>query len=163
MTSPQSNRVATIADFMHHSTASCAHQPSLSIVESSHGNIQAAKSNNNNERRVSRSATGKKTSLHHLHHAKTAHSAAAAAAHHYAKNKKAFRILCLVTCSLIFFWMPWIVAWPVQAYCQCLPRFAYALTYWLEYLNSLINSVILIVFNQNFRKKFLSLFFNFGK
>lgn len=129
-------------------------QFSLPVIDSSMSSLIKT-----NERRIVRSATSKKQQAKVA--AAAAAAAAAVAAHHYTKNKKAFRILCLVTCSLIIFWLPWIVSWPVQAYCHCLPRFFYTFTYWLEYLNSLVNSIILIVFNQHFRKKFLSLFFNF--
>ncbi|CAF0932383.1 unnamed protein product [Brachionus calyciflorus] len=76
----------------------------------------------------------------------------------YKKNQKAFRTLFFVTCSLIVLWFPWMVSWPIDAYCNCVPRGFYALTYWLEYLNSLVNSVILIAGNQHFRRKFLLLF-----
>lgn len=114
------------------------------------------------QNRMAKQKNANKTTTDRTSSAAAAAAAAAViAAHNYTKNKKAFRILFWVTCSLIMFWMPWIVAWPVQAYCNCLPRYAYALTYWLEYLNSLINSIILIVGNQHFRKKFLSLFINF--
>lgn len=152
--SPSSSRMAD-----NNMPTSHYHQLHLPIIESVScatiaTNTPIAKS----ERRFTRSGTSKKGAHHNQ--LKTA-AAMAVVAHHYAKNKKAFRILCLVTCSLIIFWMPWIVSWPVQAYCNCLPRFFYTLTYWLEYLNSLINSVILIVFNQHFRKKFLLVFFNF--
>ncbi|RNA31023.1 muscarinic acetylcholine receptor M4-like [Brachionus plicatilis] len=62
----------------------------------------------------------------------------------YKKNKKAFRTLVFVTTCLTILWIPWMVSWPIDAYCNCVPRRFYALTYWMEYLNSLFNSVILI-------------------
>jgi hypothetical protein len=79
----------------------------------------------------------------------------------HANNKKAFRILIFVSASLVFLWSPWIVSWPVQAYCNCLPRLYYAIVYWLEYLNSLLNSIILIFGNHNFRKRLFGLIFKF--
>lgn len=80
--------------------------------------------------------------------------------HQHANNKKAFRILFFVTCTSILFWLPWIITWPIQAYCECVPKLAYASFYWMEYLNSLINCIILVIGNQNFRKK---LFFCYYK
>lgn len=170
MNSPSTSRVTTTA--LDSTTTSAGNYPpsgaavvlfALPILESSRSSLtnvsnQIIQQSENSNHRIIRSATSK--SFKNPHQLKTA-AAAAVAAHHYTKNKKAFRILCLVTCTLIVFWMPWIISWPVQAYCNCLPRFFYALTYWLEYLNSLVNSIILIVFNQHFRKKFLSIFFNF--
>lgn len=76
----------------------------------------------------------------------------------YKKNKKAFRTLTFVTTCLVILWLPWMVSWPIDAYCNCIPRKFYGLTYWMEYLNSLFNSVILIFANQHFRRKFLYLF-----
>ena len=72
------------------------------------------------------------------------------------KNRKAFRTLFSVTCSLIIFWLPWIILWPIDAYCQCLPRIVYIIIYFMEYLNSLINSVFIVFGNQHFRRKFLN-------
>ena len=71
------------------------------------------------------------------------------------KNRKAFRTLLSVTCSLIVFWAPWIILWPVDAWCQCLPRYVYICIYIMEYLNSLINSIFIVAGNQHFRRKFL--------
>ena len=53
--------------------------------------------------------------------------------------------------------------WPVEAYCfatrqECLPRVIYSISYFLEYLNSLMNPLILIIGNQHFRLKFIALF-----
>lgn len=76
----------------------------------------------------------------------------------YKKNKKAFRTLAFVTTFLLILWFPWMISWPIDAYCNCVPRKFYAVTYWMEYLNSLFNSVILIFGNQHFRKKFFALF-----
>jgi hypothetical protein len=76
----------------------------------------------------------------------------------YAKNKKVFRTLLFVTMYLIIFWLPWIISWPIDAYCKCVPLNFYTLTYWMEYSNSLINSIILIISNQNFRKKLIDIF-----
>ena len=73
------------------------------------------------------------------------------------KNRKAFRTLLSVTCSLIIFWLPWIVFWPIDAYCQCGPRHVYIVIYAMEYLNSLINSIFIVVGNQHFRRKFVNL------
>ena len=73
------------------------------------------------------------------------------------KNRKAFRTLLSVTCSLILFWMPWIVFWPLDAYFQCMPRYGYVIIYSMEYLNSLINSIFIVVGNQHFRRRFLNL------
>ena len=76
------------------------------------------------------------------------------------KNRKVFRTLFSVTCSLVIFWSPWILLWPIDAYCNCVPKSLYIISYCMEYLNSLINSILLVVGNQHFRKKFLSLFLN---
>lgn len=74
------------------------------------------------------------------------------------KNRKAFRTLLFVTCFLIVFWVPWIITWPIGAYCNCVPDRLYSITYWMEYSNSFTNSIILITGNQHFRKKFISMF-----
>jgi hypothetical protein len=75
-----------------------------------------------------------------------------------AKNKKVFKTLLFVSAFLIVFWAPWIISWPIDAYCKCIPRRVYSITYWMEYFNSFSNPIILIVCNQHFRAKFLALF-----
>ena len=52
--------------------------------------------------------------------------------------------------------MPWIISWPVQTYCNCISNELFVFTYWLEYLNSFVNSVVLVFGNAHFRKKFYS-------
>ena len=79
-------------------------------------------------------------------------------ANNYSKNKKVFRTLLFVTCYLITFWLPWVITWPIDAYCECVPVQVTIVTYWMEYSNSFINSIILIVGNHHFRKKLFSLF-----
>ena len=71
------------------------------------------------------------------------------------KNRKVFRTLLSVTCSLIVFWAPWIILWPVDAWCNCLPRYIYIFIYFMEYMNSLANSIFIVAGNQHFRRKFL--------
>jgi hypothetical protein len=71
------------------------------------------------------------------------------------KNRKVFRTLLTVTCSLIIFWAPWITLWPVDAACQCVPRYIYIWIYSMEYMNSLANSIFIVAGNQHFRRKFL--------
>jgi len=71
------------------------------------------------------------------------------------KNRKVFRTLLTVTCSLIIFWAPWIILWPVDAACQCVPRYVYIWIYSMEYMNSLANSMFIVAGNQHFRRKFL--------
>ena len=79
------------------------------------------------------------------------------------KNRKAFRTLFFVTISLVIFWAPWMVLWPVHTYCKCVPSYLYSIAYWMEYLNSFINSAILIVGNQKFRNKVISICIKFKK
>ena len=74
------------------------------------------------------------------------------------KNKRAFRTLLIVTLPFILLWTPWMIAWPINTYCYCIPERIYGITYWLEYLNSLINSVLLIAVNTQFRDKFVAMF-----
>ena len=54
----------------------------------------------------------------------------------FKKNKKAFRTLLFVSCSIIILWAPWIILWPVEAYCfaikkPCIPKVIYAISYLL--------------------------------
>ena len=88
------------------------------------------------------------------------------ALNHYsnlAKNRKAFRTLFFVTISLVLFWTPWIVLWPVNTYCKCVPKYLYSISYWMEYLNSFVNSIILIAGNQHFRVKVIAVWLKFKK
>ena len=50
---------------------------------------------------------------------------------------------------------PWILSWPIESYCRCIPDQFYSFTYWMEYMNSFVNPIILIVGNTHFRSRFL--------
>ncbi len=81
----------------------------------------------------------------------------------FKKNKKAYKTLLLVSSSIIILWLPWVILWPIEAYCfvsdkECIPEIIYSISYFLEYLNSLMNPLILIIGNQHFRLKFIALF-----
>jgi hypothetical protein len=79
--------------------------------------------------------------------------------YHYNKNKKAFRTLFLVSSSLIIFWTPFIISWPIYTYCpSCMRRNFYLFAYWMKYFFSFSNSIILIFGNLSFRTKLFQIF-----
>ena len=74
------------------------------------------------------------------------------------KNRKAFVTLFCVTVFIILFWSPWIILWPINAYCNCIPRPMYSFAYWMKYMNSFTNPIILILGNKHFNSRFKSVF-----
>ncbi len=78
------------------------------------------------------------------------------------KNRKSFVTLIFITIFLISFWAPWIILWPINAYCNsCIPRPIYSFAYWMKYLNSFTNPIILIIGNKHFNEKFKVTFYGF--
>ena len=79
------------------------------------------------------------------------------------RNKRAFRILIITTMVHLLLWLPWITSWSFSLF---LSIAGYEATYWILYLNSILNPIILMVNNRGFRlllKLFLIKVFKFIK
>lgn len=73
------------------------------------------------------------------------------------QNEKAFRALMLISTVYMILWTPWIIIWPIQAYCGCAPNWFYETTYWMQYCNSLSNPIALIAGHSTFRESIFKL------
>jgi hypothetical protein len=71
------------------------------------------------------------------------------------KEKNAIKCVSFITISLISCWSLYAVIWPLDAYYEL--HFTHPLielSYWLNYISSGINPIILIIFNSNIKKRF---------
>lgn len=74
------------------------------------------------------------------------------------KSERAFLCILLVSTNIIAFWMVFIVCWPINAYCNgCLDVVLMEVSYWLAYLASTTNPIIVLTFNKTIRRKAFSI------
>ncbi|PSN53948.1 hypothetical protein C0J52_12530, partial [Blattella germanica] len=77
------------------------------------------------------------------------------------KEKRATLILGLIMGSFIACWLPFFFLYiltPMCAWCQ-VPDSAFAIAFWLGYMNSALNPVIYTIFNKDFRRAFRRILF----
>ena len=78
------------------------------------------------------------------------------------RERKAARVLGIITGAFVFCWLPFFVVAVVRPMCGMvceLPHYWYSLFLWLGYFNSLINPIIYTIFNPSFRCAFKKVFF----
>ncbi|XP_028157000.1 probable G-protein coupled receptor No18 [Ostrinia furnacalis] len=77
------------------------------------------------------------------------------------KEKRATLILGLIMGSFIACWLPFFFLYILKAACrQCvIPPNAFAIAFWLGYMNSVLNPVIYTIFNKDFRRAFRRILF----
>lgn len=77
------------------------------------------------------------------------------------KEKRATLILGLIMGSFIACWLPFFFLYILKAAChQCdIPGSAFAIAFWLGYMNSVLNPVIYTIFNKDFRRAFRRILF----
>lgn len=77
------------------------------------------------------------------------------------KEKRATLILGLIMGSFIACWLPFFFLYILKAACrQCvIPSSAFAIAFWLGYMNSVLNPVIYTIFNKDFRRAFRRILF----
>ncbi|XP_034254726.1 alpha-2C adrenergic receptor isoform X2 [Thrips palmi] len=77
------------------------------------------------------------------------------------KEKRATLILGLIMGSFIACWLPFFTLYiltPLCSFCN-IPDKAFAIAFWLGYMNSVLNPVIYTVFNKDFRRAFRRILF----
>ncbi|KAJ1525180.1 hypothetical protein ONE63_010012 [Megalurothrips usitatus] len=77
------------------------------------------------------------------------------------KEKRATLILGLIMGSFIACWLPFFTLYiltPLCSFCA-IPDKAFAIAFWLGYMNSVLNPVIYTVFNKDFRRAFRRILF----
>ncbi|XP_075210940.1 alpha2-adrenergic-like octopamine receptor [Lycorma delicatula] len=77
------------------------------------------------------------------------------------KEKRATLILGLIMGSFIACWLPFFLLYiltPICSVCQVPPQ-AFAIAFWLGYMNSALNPVIYTIFNKDFRRAFRRILF----
>lgn len=77
------------------------------------------------------------------------------------KEKRATLILGLIMGSFIACWLPFFFLYILTAICSAcqIPDFAFAVAFWLGYMNSALNPVIYTIFNKDFRRAFRRILF----
>ncbi|KAJ0170694.1 hypothetical protein K1T71_013466 [Dendrolimus kikuchii] len=77
------------------------------------------------------------------------------------KEKRATLILGLIMGSFIACWLPFFFLYILKAACrECvIPSSAFAIAFWLGYMNSVLNPVIYTIFNKDFRRAFRRILF----
>ncbi|XP_035826857.1 5-hydroxytryptamine receptor 5B-like [Aplysia californica] len=77
------------------------------------------------------------------------------------RERKAARVLGIITGAFVVCWLPFFVVAVVKPMCgtPCdMPSYVYSLFLWLGYVNSLINPIIYTIFNPSFRCAFNKIF-----
>uniref|UniRef100_A0A1B0CD40 G-protein coupled receptors family 1 profile domain-containing protein n=3 Tax=Lutzomyia longipalpis TaxID=7200 RepID=A0A1B0CD40_LUTLO len=77
------------------------------------------------------------------------------------KEKRATLILGLIMGSFIACWLPFFFLYiltPLCTKCQ-IPESAFAIAFWLGYMNSALNPAIYTIFNKDFRRAFRRILF----
>ncbi|XP_037876603.1 alpha-2C adrenergic receptor [Bombyx mori] len=77
------------------------------------------------------------------------------------KEKRATLILGLIMGSFIACWLPFFFLYILKAACRIcvIPSSAFAIAFWLGYMNSVLNPVIYTIFNKDFRRAFRRILF----
>ncbi|CAB3232508.1 unnamed protein product [Arctia plantaginis] len=77
------------------------------------------------------------------------------------KEKRATLILGLIMGSFIACWLPFFFLYILKAACRfcVIPASAFAIAFWLGYMNSVLNPVIYTIFNKDFRRAFRRILF----
>ncbi|XP_049880649.1 alpha-2Db adrenergic receptor [Pectinophora gossypiella] len=77
------------------------------------------------------------------------------------KEKRATLILGLIMGSFIACWLPFFFLYVLSAACRAcvIPASAFAIAFWLGYMNSVLNPVIYTIFNKDFRRAFRRILF----
>ncbi|XP_039760396.1 5-hydroxytryptamine receptor 1A-like [Pararge aegeria] len=77
------------------------------------------------------------------------------------KEKRATLILGLIMGSFIACWLPFFFLYILKAACRgcVIPGSAFAIAFWLGYMNSVLNPVIYTIFNKDFRRAFRRILF----
>ena len=74
------------------------------------------------------------------------------------KEKRATLILGLIMGSFIACWLPFFFLYILRLACD-IPGVAFAIAFWLGYMNSALNPVIYTIFNKDFRRAFRRILF----
>ncbi|XP_071791005.1 probable G-protein coupled receptor No18 [Asterias amurensis] len=72
-------------------------------------------------------------------------------------NRRTARTLGIIVILFLICWLPFVVLFPINGFCECIPGKLYEASYWLAYLNSTLNP-FLYGFSIDFRKAFRRLF-----
>jgi hypothetical protein len=58
-------------------------------------------------------------------------------------------IIILTFCLL---WLPFCILWPINSICKhCIPPLVYQASYWMGYIQSFINPILLLILNPNYK------------
>ena len=70
----------------------------------------------------------------------------------YQQTVRSIRTLGLLVVAFLFCWLPFCTMWPIQAMCSsCVPLELYEYSYWIAYVNSLLNPFLYVLSNKDFR------------
>lgn len=65
----------------------------------------------------------------------------------------AYTKLYVIIITFCLLWLPFCILWPVFSVCQsCISGLVYQVSYWMGYAQSLINPILLLILNPNYKK-----------
>ncbi|XP_070573859.1 alpha-2Db adrenergic receptor-like [Ptychodera flava] len=76
-------------------------------------------------------------------------------------HKRTANTLGMLIVVFLACWLLFVILFPVNAYCDCVPIDLYNASYWLAYINSALNPCLYVFVNQDFRRAFRKIFCRF--
>ncbi|XP_077995990.1 5-hydroxytryptamine receptor 1A-like [Glandiceps talaboti] len=71
-----------------------------------------------------------------------------------AMHRRTTNTLGLLIVVFLACWLWFVILFPIQAYCNCVPFKLYDASYWLAYINSAMNPFLYVIVNKDFRRAF---------
>ena len=74
------------------------------------------------------------------------------------QNHRSVKVIGVVIFTFLLCWLPFCLFWPIAAFCEtCIGAGWYAASYWMAYLNSMVNPLLYFTVNRDFRRALLNL------
>ena len=69
----------------------------------------------------------------------------------HTRHVRITRTLGIIILVFLICWSPFCIAWPLNAFCECINVSFYDFTYWSAYINSTLNPFLYFAINRDFR------------
>ena len=74
------------------------------------------------------------------------------------QNRRSVKVIGVVIFTFLLCWLPFCLFWPIAAFCEtCIGARWYEASYWMAYLNSMVNPLLYFTVNRDFRRALLNL------